>query len=163
MIDAVKKESNSQRKARRKREKEAEEAAQAQAQAKAKEEEQEEDEEEKKATEEKEKEAIETQKRLMLEFEAAKKGNGGRGRGGRGGRGGRSSERGSGCESSQTPSSSSDDKLCVICMDADSTHVNVPCGHACLCQDCAELLDSKKTRECPTCRGPVSMRMRVFF
>ena len=161
-VQTVKNESNSQRKARRKREKEAEEAAaleraKAEAEAKA----------QAKAKEEAEKEAVEAQKRLMTEFEAAKGdkgGKGGKGIGGRGGRGGRGLGRESTCSAPSTAAiPSPDEKLCVICMDEESTHVNVPCGHACLCQGCAALLDSKGGRECPTCRGPVSMRMRVFF
>jgi hypothetical protein len=39
---------------------------------------------------------------------------------------------------------------CSICMDAEISHVFVPCGHFCTCITCARLCD-----RCPICRVPV--------
>ena len=38
---------------------------------------------------------------------------------------------------------------CVICMNAESTHLAVPCGHHCVCHACSELRFDK----CPICRS----------
>jgi hypothetical protein len=56
---------------------------------------------------------------------------------------------------------------CVICMDATSTHVYVPCGHMCICKNCAEL-QAEQTRKCgsskccPVCRKQAFLIMKVF-
>ena len=47
---------------------------------------------------------------------------------------------------------------CVVCLDAEATHVVVPCGHICLCGDCTQNLP-----HCPLCRTVVLQTMRVFF
>lgn len=47
---------------------------------------------------------------------------------------------------------------CVVCLDAEATHVVVPCGHICLCGDCTQNLP-----HCPLCRTAVLQTMRVFF
>lgn len=46
---------------------------------------------------------------------------------------------------------------CVICMDAASSVVLLPCRHMCACVVCAD-----KVRRCPLCREPCSDRMQVF-
>ena len=79
-------------------------------------------------------------------------------RAGRGGRGGR----GIGAPLPPPPATTEeDDKLCVICLDADKTHVCVPCGHRCLCTACA--VDNKPSK-CPVCRADVAVvwNGRVF-
>ena len=50
---------------------------------------------------------------------------------------------------------------CVICMDASSSHLLVPCGHYCLCKECAE---SKLNPgdPCPVCRVSVQSVVEVF-
>jgi len=50
-----------------------------------------------------------------------------------------------------------DDSLCVICIANDRTHVVVPCGHMCLCGDCASLVG-----DCPMCRAHAQCIVRVF-
>merc|ERR1712008_233548 len=30
--------------------------------------------------------------------------------------------------------------MCVVCLDAENTHALVPCGHKCVCNECADLL-----------------------
>lgn len=49
------------------------------------------------------------------------------------------------------------DGTCVVCMDAKSNHVLLPCGHLCLCETCAT-----KVKTCPACRAKIVSRTRVF-
>lgn len=59
-----------------------------------------------------------------------------------------------------TTDASTDD--CVICMDAEATHILAPCGHLCVCAACACQLvhmegdatstEWRKSAECPICR-----------
>ena len=63
---------------------------------------------------------------------------------------------------STSASSSSDSAVkteCVVCMDAQVSHVCVPCGHGCLCATCVQSLPDKAT--CPCCRAEVSFFMRL--
>ncbi len=46
---------------------------------------------------------------------------------------------------------------CVICADAVRSIALSPCGHVCLCEDCAGEL-----RECPMCRRAIEARLKVF-
>ena len=46
---------------------------------------------------------------------------------------------------------------CVICRDAQKTHVLVPCGHMCVCGACASVVDS-----CPICRKPIERSLMVY-
>ena len=49
---------------------------------------------------------------------------------------------------------------CVICMDAKTTHLIVPCGHKCICAQCAKEVD--QTNSCPVCRQDIIMVVPVF-
>ena len=40
-------------------------------------------------------------------------------------------------------------KVCSICLDKPLTHAVMPCGHKCMCGDCADKLTSKV---CPICK-----------
>ena len=51
---------------------------------------------------------------------------------------------------------------CAVCMDADITHVCVPCGHIALCGTCAESMLAADA-PCPLCRAAVSSVMRVYL
>ena len=51
----------------------------------------------------------------------------------------------------------SDASLCVICIDAARTHALLPCGHKCLCSECAV-----GQRRCPLCRSEVEGVVRVW-
>jgi len=55
-------------------------------------------------------------------------------------------------------SSSSDDLLCVICLNALKTHICVPCGHKCCCINCID----KFGKDCPICRKTVQMCIKIF-
>ena len=48
---------------------------------------------------------------------------------------------------------------CVICMAKERTHLLFPCGHKCLCVDCA---DPSVITLCPLCRRPVVGITEVF-
>ena len=50
------------------------------------------------------------------------------------------------------------DDECVICMNGQVTHVNVPCGHFAYCADCVP----KKPDKCPMCRMPLTQVMKVY-
>ena len=51
---------------------------------------------------------------------------------------------------------------CNVCMDAETTHAFVPCGHYCVCGECARTLTSRKDAECPICRQAVTGYMRIY-
>ena len=46
---------------------------------------------------------------------------------------------------------------CVICMDKKATHAVVPCGHQCLCPDCALFVE-----KCPMCRVAKQCVIKIF-
>ena len=48
-----------------------------------------------------------------------------------------------------------EDPDCVVCMDQDYDVVIVPCGHYCLCKDCASIIQGD-TGLCPICRGVIN-------
>ncbi|KAK9502871.1 hypothetical protein O3M35_011562 [Rhynocoris fuscipes] len=59
-----------------------------------------------------------------------------------------------------------DDSLCVVCQDNKATRVVIPCGHQCLCQQCARRMALMKTtstfgeiipKHCPLCRAVISL------
>jgi len=53
---------------------------------------------------------------------------------------------------------------CVVCQNSDASRAVVPCGHHCLCDECAEQLASRTTtsRLCPLCRGVLSSTLKIF-
>ncbi|CAH0600590.1 unnamed protein product [Chrysodeixis includens] len=48
---------------------------------------------------------------------------------------------------------------CVICMDAQSEVVFVPCGHMCCCQSCS----GKEMDSCPMCRSSIERIIKVMI
>jgi len=44
------------------------------------------------------------------------------------------------------PEAPDDNRLCVVCMDRNKTHVFISCGHACVCEACSNI------DTCPLCR-----------
>merc|ERR1712096_402127 len=55
---------------------------------------------------------------------------------------------------------------CVICMDEPPSHVLIPCGHKCLCDECAASGDFEKMKaagivQCPICRAPIRWVMKA--
>jgi ankyrin repeat protein len=54
---------------------------------------------------------------------------------------------------------------CVICIDAPRTHAFVPCGHLCVCLDCASLPEMRGGtcgKTCPVCRQKSFLVMRIY-
>jgi hypothetical protein len=62
-----------------------------------------------------------------------------------------------------TAAPTADERLCVVCMDMSVTHAAAPCGHVCLCGDCALLVKNSKKPTCPTCRAEIALIMKLFF
>mmetsp|Transcript_45800 Transcript_45800/g.67130 ORF Transcript_45800/g.67130 Transcript_45800/m.67130 type:complete len:125 (-) Transcript_45800:63-437(-) len=55
-----------------------------------------------------------------------------------------------------------EDNECVVCMTSKKQYAFVPCGHVCVCEACAELID-KSTRECPMCCGACTQIMKTYL
>merc|ERR1711998_48529 len=51
---------------------------------------------------------------------------------------------------------------CVVCLDAAPTHVVIPCGHQCICEDCAIALAHAWQGQCPLCRVYMQSALRVY-
>ena len=54
-----------------------------------------------------------------------------------------------------------DGKICIVCLDGERDHVLIPCGHLCLCGDCAASYGADDA-ECPLCRKTVEMVVKTF-
>ena len=60
--------------------------------------------------------------------------------------------------------------LCVVCLEAERTHLVSPCGHRCLCEECSvdfKPLDDGWQRagrapECPLCRESIERVVKVW-
>ena len=52
---------------------------------------------------------------------------------------------------------------CVVCMDKTRTHSFVPCGHRCVCAECAALVMRAAQPLCPNCRTPASSSLQMFL
>jgi len=46
------------------------------------------------------------------------------------------------------------DRECVVCLDGNATHILAPCGHMCVCDECAARIVDDKA-DCPICRAHV--------
>ena len=58
-----------------------------------------------------------------------------------------------------------EEDCCVICMSTKKTHEFIPCGHMCLCEGCAALIersDGENRKQCPICRTESVQIMKVF-
>jgi Zinc finger, C3HC4 type (RING finger) len=52
---------------------------------------------------------------------------------------------------------------CVICTDSPAIRALVPCGHLCLCNECAvQFLHSASQRACPLCRVHATSTLRIY-
>jgi len=52
-------------------------------------------------------------------------------------------------------------KECVICTDNETTHIVIPCGHKCLCEECSKSFPMQMMK-CPMCRVDIESVIRVF-
>ena len=49
-----------------------------------------------------------------------------------------------------------------ICLDKEITHTFTPCGHMCVCDNCAgELIKTKK--KCPMCRNNIESSLKIYI
>jgi len=55
-----------------------------------------------------------------------------------------------------------DSVLCVVCMDAPSTHAFVPCGHRSVCQACSITVFGLFQQLCPVCRCASTQVIKIF-
>jgi len=55
-----------------------------------------------------------------------------------------------------------EDNECVVCMVSQKQFAFVPCGHVCVCAECADLI-GKSTRECPMCCTACTQIIKTFF
>jgi len=51
---------------------------------------------------------------------------------------------------------------CSICFSEKKCCAFIPCGHLCVCQDCAEIIEQKTSPTCPICREKVESHFRVY-
>jgi hypothetical protein len=56
------------------------------------------------------------------------------------------------------PASNDGANSCIVCMERPSDVAVVPCGHFCLCEECAA-----KCNNCPICRGPKGSLLKIFM
>lgn len=52
-----------------------------------------------------------------------------------------------------------EDQLCVVCRTNPREIILLPCGHVCLCEDCAGDINN----DCPLCRTPISQKMAAYI
>ncbi|XP_037721202.1 mitochondrial E3 ubiquitin protein ligase 1-like [Drosophila subpulchrella] len=57
------------------------------------------------------------------------------------------------------PANLSQDQLCVVCSTNPKEVILLPCGHVCLCEDCAQ----KISKTCPVCRGKIASKAAAFI
>lgn len=57
------------------------------------------------------------------------------------------------------PHTLSQDQLCVVCSTNPKEIILLPCGHVCLCEDCAQ----KISVTCPVCRGSIVSKAAAFI
>jgi len=52
--------------------------------------------------------------------------------------------------------------LCVVCLDAQRSHLFTPCMHICTCAKCSSYIVSKQSG-CPICRNPIQSSIKVYM
>lgn len=61
-----------------------------------------------------------------------------------------------------TATSAEEKAECVVCQDRGVERAVVPCGHHCLCDECARILTTGGAGLCPLCRGNVQSTLKIF-
>ena len=51
----------------------------------------------------------------------------------------------------KAPADDPDSLKCVICINDDKNTIVMPCGHLCICKDCAKELAKGHSPDCPVC------------
>lgn len=59
-------------------------------------------------------------------------------------------------------STTNDRTSCVICLGDKSEFAFIPCGHLCICKDCA-ICVANFDRRCPVCRSNATHVMKIFL
>lgn len=67
-------------------------------------------------------------------------------------------ERKSGLIANALNKTSDEQKLCVVCIDAEKSVLLLPCRHVCVCKLCSRQIDS-----CPVCRAQIQDKINVFM
>ena len=52
---------------------------------------------------------------------------------------------------------------CAICLEAPQTHVFLPCGHVCACQQCSSKVMARRKKKCPICNQIAEKTAELFF
>lgn len=52
-----------------------------------------------------------------------------------------------------------EDQLCIVCRTNPREIILLPCGHVCLCEDCADDI----TGDCPICRTPIEQKAAAYI
>lgn len=52
-------------------------------------------------------------------------------------------------------------KWCVVCFEKENDYTFLPCGHKCMCKDCA-LRTQRRYQTCPYCRERITKVQRIF-
>ncbi|CUG86707.1 Hypothetical protein, putative [Bodo saltans] len=65
-------------------------------------------------------------------------------------------------QSTASPPSSDDTRLCVICMDNSKTYCALPCRHLLFCDACVQAFSRQKKQECPICRAAISDLFEIY-
>ena len=67
-------------------------------------------------------------------------------------------------EKNKPGSQSENESKCVICFESkDGTYAFLPCGHACACKNCCEIIKGDLNKNCPICRGNVVQYQKIFI
>ena len=54
-------------------------------------------------------------------------------------------------------------KLCVVCKEKIPERLVEPCGHLCLCRECADKLQKGNSKRCPLCQDEFTSISKVCF
>mmetsp|Transcript_9044 Transcript_9044/g.26622 ORF Transcript_9044/g.26622 Transcript_9044/m.26622 type:complete len:381 (-) Transcript_9044:136-1278(-) len=60
------------------------------------------------------------------------------------------------------PREEAQEALCTICLEGESTTAMLPCGHRCVCGDCAAAVRAARPATCPMCRQAVEGACRIY-
>ena len=52
---------------------------------------------------------------------------------------------------------------CSVCLNEKIEVIIQPCGHACICRDCANILMQSVERKCPICRHSIKKIQNVYL
>jgi len=56
-----------------------------------------------------------------------------------------------------------DEKLCKICFANPENITLIPCGHVCMCSECAKIILAKPNAQCPICKATIQQTMRIYI